>query len=151
METTGARLKYLRGELEAERISLVELVELQELRAHSDPGDTFLLEAAGVPEPGSEEDFAEKNAQILKDMEAVSNEFYRRAVVIGCHPFIEFTGLMNEYIKVCAAAHKEGIDFTQCNTHTGKDLPMREHQVDYVNEKLECIFTGRSVMKGEES
>lgn len=24
---------------------------------------------------------------------------------------------------------------------------MRDHQIDYVNEKLECIFTGRSVMK----
>ena len=29
----------------------------------------------------------------------------------------------------------------------GHELPMAPHQIDYVNEKLECIFTGRSVMK----
>ena len=51
------RLKYLRGELEAERISYGELAELQSLAEHIDPGDVQLLEAAGVPEfPGEEED-----------------------------------------------------------------------------------------------
>lgn len=44
------RLEYLRGELRAERISYGELVELQSLVAHIEPGDTELLEAAGVPE-----------------------------------------------------------------------------------------------------
>lgn len=47
------RLEYLRGELRAERISLGELLELQELVPHIDSGDVELLEAAGV----SEEDF----------------------------------------------------------------------------------------------
>jgi hypothetical protein len=44
------RLEYLRGELRGERISLGELIELQNLASHIDPGDTELLEAAGVPE-----------------------------------------------------------------------------------------------------
>jgi len=44
------RLEYLRGELRAERISTGELVELQSLAKHIDPGDVELLEAAGVPE-----------------------------------------------------------------------------------------------------
>ena len=44
------RLEYLRGELEAERISYGELYELQCLREFIDPGDVQLLEAAGVPE-----------------------------------------------------------------------------------------------------
>lgn len=44
------RLEYLRGELRAERISYGELDELQSLVPHIDPGDTELLEAAGVPE-----------------------------------------------------------------------------------------------------
>lgn len=48
--TTRERLEYLRGELRAERISLGELVELQGLAEHIEPGDTELLEAAGVPE-----------------------------------------------------------------------------------------------------
>ena len=44
------RLEYLRQELEAERISLGELAELQSLASHIDPGDVQLLEAAGVEE-----------------------------------------------------------------------------------------------------
>jgi hypothetical protein len=45
-----ARLEYLRGEIEAERISYGELVELVDLAEHIEPGDVQLLEAAGVPE-----------------------------------------------------------------------------------------------------
>lgn len=50
------RLEYLRGEIKAERISQGELAELQSLAAHIDPGDVELLEWAGVPEHGPEED-----------------------------------------------------------------------------------------------
>jgi hypothetical protein len=89
---------------------------------------------------------ADERRMMLAQMELASAQFYRAATRIGNHPFIEFTGLMNEYIKTCRAAHDKGIDFTQCNKHAGNHLPMVPHQVDYVNEKLECIFTGRSVM-----
>ena len=82
----------------------------------------------------------------LQRMRAASSAFYAAAVQTGCHPFIEFTGLMNEYIKVCERAHKAGVDFTNCSTHSGSHLPMQSFEVEYVNEKLECIFTGRSVM-----
>jgi hypothetical protein len=44
------RLEYLRGEIEAERISYGEISELQDLAAHIDDGDVVLLEWAGVPE-----------------------------------------------------------------------------------------------------
>lgn len=44
------RLEYLRGELQAERISYGELAELQSLAPYIDKGDVELLEAAGVPE-----------------------------------------------------------------------------------------------------
>jgi hypothetical protein len=44
------RLEYLRGELRAERISYGELAELQNLAEFIEPGDTELLEPAGVPE-----------------------------------------------------------------------------------------------------
>lgn len=44
------RLEYLRGEIEAERISWGEISELQGLAEHIDPGDVQLLEWAGVPE-----------------------------------------------------------------------------------------------------
>ena len=44
------RLKYLRAEIQAERISYGEISELQDLVPYIDPGDTLLLEWAGVPE-----------------------------------------------------------------------------------------------------
>ncbi|HUX78440.1 MAG TPA: hypothetical protein VMW10_01640 [Alphaproteobacteria bacterium] len=44
------RLEYLRGEIEAERISYGELSELQGLAEYIEPDDVLLLEWAGVPE-----------------------------------------------------------------------------------------------------
>ena len=92
----------------------------------------------------------EEREVALRRMRKVTNRFYIEATAIGNHPFIEFCGLMNEYIVACAAAHADGIDFSECNTHAGIDLPMKEHNITYVNEKLECIFTGRSVMASDD-
>lgn len=44
------RLEYLRGEIEAERISCGEIAELQGLAKYIAPDDVLLLEWAGVPE-----------------------------------------------------------------------------------------------------
>ena len=44
------RLEYLRGEIEAERISYGEIAELESLVEYIEPGDVLLLEWAGVPE-----------------------------------------------------------------------------------------------------
>ena len=53
---TKDRLEYLRGESEAERISYEEIAELQSLARYIEPGDTLLLEWAGVSEfPEDEE------------------------------------------------------------------------------------------------
>ena len=52
MKKIQERLEYLRGELQAERMSWGELAELQALAPHIAPGDVELLEAAGVPELG---------------------------------------------------------------------------------------------------
>ena len=46
------RLKYLRKEIEAERISYGEIAELQSLAKYIDPSDVLLLEWAGVKEKG---------------------------------------------------------------------------------------------------
>lgn len=93
----------------------------------------------------------EEREKALKEMQAASDEFYHKAQRIGNHPFIEFTGLINEYIKLCENAHEQGIDFSECNTHNGMNLPMESFQVSYINEKLECIFTGRSSLSSQKS
>jgi hypothetical protein len=89
---------------------------------------------------------AQEREQMLQQMREASNVFYKHAFYIGNHPFIEFNGLINEYINACEYAHRAGIDFTDCNTHSGNELPLHDTQISYINEKLECIFTGRSVM-----
>lgn len=56
METTTeikARLEYLRGEIDAERVSMGEIVELQSLVPYIEDGDVVLLQWAGVPEDGA--------------------------------------------------------------------------------------------------
>jgi hypothetical protein len=49
-EKIKQRLEYLRGEIQAERISYGEVAELQDLAPHIDSGDVELLQWAGVPE-----------------------------------------------------------------------------------------------------
>jgi hypothetical protein len=49
-EPASQRLEAIRASLRAGNISYGELAELQGLAAHIDPGDTELLEPAGVPE-----------------------------------------------------------------------------------------------------
>jgi hypothetical protein len=82
----------------------------------------------------------EEREVMLQEMEKASNEFYNRAVKIKCHPFIEFTGFMNEWIKLARKAHDAGIDFTQANTHSGQALPMQWYEAGYIGEKFDCIF-----------
>jgi hypothetical protein len=89
---------------------------------------------------------AQQRESALVAMRALATGFYAEATKIGVHPFIEFCGLMNEYIKACQIAHDQGIDFSACNVHSGQPLPLESFMVDYINQKLACIFSGRSVM-----
>lgn len=93
----------------------------------------------------------EELAAMIQQMHSAASFFYRMAVLIGNHAFIEFAGLMNEYIRCCKNAMKQGIDFTLCSAHAGLELPMTPFEVDYVNEKLECIYTGRIALRNKET
>lgn len=92
---------------------------------------------------------AEERKTALVKMQLASGAFYRAAVSIGNHPFIEFAGLMNEYHGACREADDLGIDFSECSKHTGLELPLYPFQIDYINEKLECIFGGRIAIGAE--
>jgi len=56
------------------------------------------------------------------------------------HAFIEFNGLLGKYVEVCARCAAQGIDFRFLNTHTGQALPVAVHDMEYLGEKLRCIF-----------
>lgn len=51
----------------------------------------------------------EERKAILARMRTASNLFYSAAAAAGCHAFIEFTGLMNEFIKLCTEAEAQGL------------------------------------------
>jgi len=89
------------------------------------------------PEPAYS---SEERATMLKSMREASDRFYRMAVKIQCHPFIEFSGLMHEYIQMCERAHQQGIDFTQTHAHSGYALPMQSFNAAYLGEKIGCIY-----------
>ncbi|MFM2057076.1 MAG: hypothetical protein RLY71_1461 [Pseudomonadota bacterium] len=91
---------------------------------------------------------AVEREQAIEQMQRCADDFYRTAIGIGNHPFIEFAGLMNEYIQACRLAQVQGIDFTDCHRHSGQKLPLHPVMCDYINEKLECIFSGSKVLEG---
>lgn len=84
----------------------------------------------------------EELRNICRRMQSVSNTFYSGAVGTGNHAFIEFCGLMNEYIKACFDSIEQGVDFTNCNVHSGIALPLAPYQLDYIREKFDCIYSG---------
>lgn len=92
---------------------------------------------------------AAERAEMIDKMRLVSERFYGPATMTGVHAFIEFCGLMNEYITVCAEAQARGIDFTMANTHTGEALPFQVHNAAYLAEKLNCIY-GPALLKNKQ-
>lgn len=82
----------------------------------------------------------EERAKIIAAMVVAKNDFYKAAVAIGNHPFIEFAGLMHKYIDICRQNSNEGTDFTEASIHSGKPLTVFDHDVTYLAEKFSCIF-----------
>jgi hypothetical protein len=93
------------------------------------------------PAPQVEEVYSkEERDEAIRKMKAASEAFYRAAAATHCHPFIEFTGFMNEYIKLCEEAFAKGVDFMMANTHTGVALPIQSFHAAYIGEKMGCIY-----------
>lgn len=82
----------------------------------------------------------EELKKLLNRMHSASMLFYGLAIDIGVHPFIEFNGFMNEYIKICRNSLEADIDFTEATAHSGLALKIEDFEVDYLAEKFECIF-----------
>jgi len=86
----------------------------------------------------------EELERTLADMQVIATKFYQMVFMAGmgtrAHAFVEFTGIMNEYITLCRAAAAEGIDFGRANTHSGDALPVEPHNAAYLAEKLNCIY-----------
>lgn len=88
------------------------------------------------------EERKEELRKTIAAMGKISHDFYYEAIKTNNHPFIEFCGLMNEYIVVCSQTLADGKDFSMINTHAGdgQSLTVREFNKDYLEQKLNCIF-----------
>lgn len=78
--------------------------------------------------------------RMATEMNSASANFYRRAIKIGNHAFIEFCGLMQEYIKMCEQTADKEEDYTQANIHSGESLQAFDYNIKYFAGKFECIF-----------
>lgn len=76
----------------------------------------------------------EELKELLNMMSHTSAQYYQRAVRHHVHEFVEFTGLINEYLKMCQDMVDRDID------PTVHGLKGREHNFRYIAEKLICIF-----------
>ena len=56
------------------------------------------------------------------------------------HGFIEFNGLMSKYIDLLSRAVDAGLNPQELNEHSGIPLPAEDHDMQYLGEKLRCIF-----------
>lgn len=86
--------------------------------------------------------------ETLQAMRRASDVFYTLAAQSQCHAYLEFTGILNEYIKICEENLAKGVDFREENVHKGNNqMVIKDYQIDYMNEKLECIFQGLITMQ----
>jgi len=63
------------------------------------------------------------------------------------HPMLEWCGVMSEYIKIHQALLDEGIDATNSDIHNGIGSKIPKYQLNYLAEKLNCIFSGMLEVK----
>lgn len=80
--------------------------------------------------------------ECIQKMKQASSNFYKEAIHSGNHAFIEFTGLMTEYINICEDNMKAGVNFSEANRHCGTRMRVEPYRIEYLKEKLECIFEG---------
>ncbi|MEG4047811.1 hypothetical protein [Microcoleus sp. Pol17_C1] len=84
----------------------------------------------------------------LDRMEAAADQFYILATATDCHAYTEFAGLLREYCKVCRENLARGIDFRELNGHRSQRMELQPYELDYFNEKLNCIFQGLLRVEG---
>ncbi len=87
----------------------------------------------------------------LDRMRLAANQFYQAAANTVYYAFIELTGLLREYCKVCEENLARGIDFRELNGHRSQRMELQPYEIDYFNEKLNCIFQGLLKVEGVSS
>lgn len=74
------------------------------------------------------------------------NDFYYRLFHLGVgtrfHAFLEWNGVMTEHLKIVEGLLQKGVPAFEQNRHTGDAPAIPSFQIEYLAEKMECIFDG---------
>lgn len=89
-------------------------------------------------------DVPEERARTINALKQQVQAFYWACFThnIGgrAHAFLEFCGIMTAYVQVLESAVRAGLDPQELNAHTGEPIPVQGHEIQYLAEKLNCIF-----------
>ena len=87
---------------------------------------------------------AELLARPIRTLRRINDRFYSMCFWAGvgsdAHAFIEFCGVMSKYIGLLEHATEQGIHPRFINQHCGTPIRVEAHDVQYLAEKLRCIF-----------
>lgn len=85
-----------------------------------------------------------EDERVSKTLGALVERFYWACFHTGigskCHAFLEFNGVMSKYVELVRLAEAEGIDPQHINQHLPLALKVDNHHLEYLGEKLRCIF-----------
>jgi hypothetical protein len=80
--------------------------------------------------------------EVLRRLAQLTEEFYwkcfRAEIGMWAHAFLEFNGLMSVYIECLREAD---VDPREVNVHSAAKFHVPDHRLEYLAEKLECIFS----------
>lgn len=80
------------------------------------------------------ENSIQNNDIAIQRMKKIITDFYDQAVHVGVHPFVEFAGMMREYVQMLERLDEEG----KCIFMNS--VRPRDYELAYLEDKLECIF-----------
>lgn len=95
-----------------------------------------LAKAGALDRPYSIEDLL----KICRKMDAVVEKIYPMMTSCEVHPFVEFNGLMREYVVICRILARSGVAFPFASNHGTMAVEVPDYTIEYMAEKLGCIF-----------
>ena len=79
---------------------------------------------------------------LKKEVEGFYARLFHYNVGGRFHAFLEWCGVMSEHLNICEDMVRKGIPGFSRNRHTGETPEIPGYRLDYMAEKMECIFDG---------
>lgn len=87
-----------------------------------------------------------KDLDFISDLQVEVNKLYKQLFLLNVggrfHAFLEWCGVMHEHLNICEDMIRRGVPAFEMNRHTGSTPDIPGYRLNYMAEKLECIFDG---------